>query len=169
MFTPDLSFLNISLTAAIAIILASYAIFLVKLKPTKEHESTPNRDFPKVEKTVMKTKTQKKQTMSAKAKKNASEEPVSADESEGIPEEPAEGVDTRTYVEERAYALTQEIQKRKKDKEAKKSFLLFGKKDFEGCPHKFGHLGSLPKNTPIPDECFGCPQILECLVGSKNK
>jgi hypothetical protein len=21
----------------------------------------------------------------------------------------------------------------------------------------------LPKNTPIPDECFGCPKILQCL------
>jgi len=31
------------------------------------------------------------------------------------------------------------------------------------CPHKFGYLHKLPKNTPIPDECFGCSKIVECL------
>jgi len=169
MFTPDLSVLNISLMAVIAIILAFYAIFLVKLKPTKEYESTSNRDFEKGEETVMKPKRPMKQTMPAKTKKTTNEDPASTVENQEIPEEPVESVQTRTHVEERARELTQEIQKRKKNKETKKSFFLFGKKDFEGCAHKFGYLRSLPKNTPIPDECFGCPQILECLMRPKNK
>ena len=54
------------------------------------------------------------------------------------------------------------------EKESKKSFLLFGEKTFEGCPHNFGHLKKLPKNTPIPDECFGCGQILECVASKKT-
>jgi hypothetical protein len=45
----------------------------------------------------------------------------------------------------------------------KKSFYLFGENDFRGCTNKLGHLNNLPKNTPIPGECFGCPKILECL------
>lgn len=166
MFTPDLSILNIGLMAVIAIILAFYAIFLVKLKPAKEYESAPNRDFEKGEETVMKPKRPRKQTMPAKT---INEEPASTVENQEIPEEDVESIQARTHVEERARELTQEIQKRKKDKEAKKSFFLFGKKNFEGCTHKFGYLKSLPKNTPIPDECFGCPQILECLMRSKNK
>jgi type IV secretory pathway VirB10-like protein len=166
MFTPDLSVLNIGLMAVIAIILAFYAIFLVKLKPTKEHEPTSNRDFEKGEETVMKPKRPMKQTMPAKT---INEEPASTHENEKIPEEDVEGIQTRTHIEERARALTQEIRKRKKDIEAKKSFFLFGKKNFEGCTHKFGYLKSLPKNTPLPDECFGCPQILECLMRSKKK
>jgi hypothetical protein len=166
MFTPDLSVLNIGLMAVIAIILALYAIFLVKLKPTKEYESAQNRDFEKGEETVMKPKRPMKQTVPAKT---INEEPASTPENEKIPEEDVESIQARTHVEERARALTQEIQKRKKDKETKKSFFLFGKKDFKGCTHKFGYLKNLPKNTPLPDECFGCPQILECLMRPKKK
>lgn len=32
------------------------------------------------------------------------------------------------------------------------------------CPHSFGYVRSLPKNTPIPDECLGCSWLVECLT-----
>jgi len=31
------------------------------------------------------------------------------------------------------------------------------------CIHHFGYLSNQPKNTPVPDECFGCTKILRCL------
>jgi len=31
------------------------------------------------------------------------------------------------------------------------------------CVHSFGYLRSLPKNTSVPDECFGCPKVMQCL------
>jgi len=34
------------------------------------------------------------------------------------------------------------------------------------CAHYFGYLRTLPKNTPIPDECFGCTKIMECFMQS---
>lgn len=34
---------------------------------------------------------------------------------------------------------------------------------FQKCIHDFGHLKNLPQNTPVPDECFGCPQVMRCL------
>ena len=34
---------------------------------------------------------------------------------------------------------------------------------FQKCVHSFGYLRSLPKNTPVPDECFGCPKAMQCL------
>jgi len=37
------------------------------------------------------------------------------------------------------------------------------------CLHHFGYLRTLPKNAPIPDECFGCQKIVECLVQSKPR
>jgi len=163
MFTLDLSVLNIGLSALIAIILASYAIFLFKLKPTKENKSTSNRDFEKEEKTVMKSKKSGKRTTLAETQETTNEEPSPVVENQEIPEESTETIQSGANVE------IEEEQKKKKDKETKKSFFLFGKKDFEGCTHKFGYLRSLPKNTPIPDECFGCPRILECLVQSKSK
>jgi hypothetical protein len=57
----------------------------------------------------------------------------------------------------------------KKTKDDRKSFFLFGETEFNGCTFKRGYLKSLPKNKPIPDECFGCPQILECIALSGNK
>jgi len=31
------------------------------------------------------------------------------------------------------------------------------------CAHEFGYLKDLPRNTPVPDECFGCPKVMQCL------
>ena len=163
MFPTELSLFDIAITAAIVIILASYAMFLFKLKLTKEDESTLNRDFETEEKTAMKPKRSGKRTTLVKTQETIDEEPSPVVENQETPEEPTETIQSRANVE------IEEDQKKKKDKETKKSFFLFGKKDFEGCAHKFGYLRSLPKNTPIPDECFGCPQILECLVRSKSK
>lgn len=36
------------------------------------------------------------------------------------------------------------------------------------CPHFFGYVRSLPKNTPIPDECLGCPWIVQCLTQAER-
>jgi len=38
----------------------------------------------------------------------------------------------------------------------------------KGCYHHFGYLGGLPKNTPIPNECFGCSKIVDCLITKKK-
>jgi len=37
------------------------------------------------------------------------------------------------------------------------------------CLHHFGYLGGLPRNTPIPGECFGCEKIVDCLITVKRK
>jgi len=34
---------------------------------------------------------------------------------------------------------------------------------FQKCVHQFGYLRNMPKNTSIPDECFGCPTVMRCL------
>jgi hypothetical protein len=36
------------------------------------------------------------------------------------------------------------------------------------CIHFYGYLHSLPKNTPIPDECFGCVKIVDCLISPNS-
>jgi cytoskeletal protein RodZ len=33
----------------------------------------------------------------------------------------------------------------------------------QNCAHEFGYLKDLPRNTPVPDECFGCPKVMQCL------
>lgn len=37
------------------------------------------------------------------------------------------------------------------------------------CLHYYGYLRTLPKNTPIPDECLGCQRVVECLVKAKTQ
>ena len=39
---------------------------------------------------------------------------------------------------------------------------------FTKCIHDFGYLRNLPQNTPIPDECFGCPQVMRCLFPNEQ-
>lgn len=158
-----LSLLDVALMAAIVIILTSYAIFLIKLKTPIDNKSTTKKHTEKKGKKSSQTKRVEKAETPAETKKITNEESTSVVETKKIPEEPTESIQTEAHTE------TEENQKKKEDKDRKKSFFLFGKKSFEGCPHKFGHLRSLPKNTPIPDECFGCPQILECLMPSKKK
>jgi len=33
------------------------------------------------------------------------------------------------------------------------------------CPYHFGYLASLPKNTPIPQECLSCKRV-DCIEGA---
>jgi len=49
---------------------------------------------------------------------------------------------------------------------AKQNAKGFEEKD---CLHHFGYLSGLPRNTPIPGECFGCQKIVDCLVTKKRK
>jgi hypothetical protein len=32
------------------------------------------------------------------------------------------------------------------------------------CLHHFAYLSKLPKNTSIPEECFFCSRIIECIA-----
>jgi len=139
----------------IAAILAVYTLLLIKLKPSKEDIETTENDSIELKKL-------EKPTTPTEISGNTSEEVTSA-----VQEESTEACQTEVN------ALNGDVEETKKknnkDKELKKSFFLFGEKDFEVCPHKFGYLKSLRKNAPIPDECFGCPQILECLMTRKSK
>jgi len=36
------------------------------------------------------------------------------------------------------------------------------------CSHFFGYVKTLPKSTPIPDECMWCPMIVKCLTGTEK-
>jgi hypothetical protein len=140
--------------AAIATILAFYALLLIKLKPTREEIETIEND-------LIEPDTFEEPTAPIETIENVGEEVTPT-----IQETPTETIE----VEANAESIdVEETGKDDKEKKSKKAFFLFGERDFEGCPHKFGYLKSLRKNAPIPDECFGCPQILECLMTRKSK
>lgn len=37
------------------------------------------------------------------------------------------------------------------------------------CAHHFGYLRDHPRNTPIPDECFGCQNVMRCLSSDGSR
>jgi len=50
----------------------------------------------------------------------------------------------------------------KKSKDSMKAFYLYGETKFDNCAYQFGYLRGVLKSKPIPDECFGCPKLIEC-------
>ncbi|MGO8805301.1 MAG: hypothetical protein ACLQO7_01675 [Candidatus Bathyarchaeia archaeon] len=36
------------------------------------------------------------------------------------------------------------------------------------CTHKFGYLSALKKKAEIPDECYSCTQLIQCVKEPKN-
>jgi hypothetical protein len=36
------------------------------------------------------------------------------------------------------------------------------------CTHRFGYLSALKKKTEIPDECYSCTQLINCVKEPKN-
>jgi len=38
----------------------------------------------------------------------------------------------------------------------------------KACQHYLGYVRTLPKSTPIPDECMWCSLIVKCLTGSEK-
>jgi len=138
----------------IAAILVFYALLLIKLKPSREEIETTEND-------LMEPKTLEKPTAPIETIENVGEEVTPT-----VQETPVETIGVKAETEN---IDVEETGKNNKDKETKRAFFLFGERDFEGCLHKFGYLKSLRKNAPIPDECFGCPQILECLMTRKSK
>lgn len=175
--------LGIPLIAATAIIITLYAILLIKLDPrptvlekpktaNREPRKSSTKDTEPIETTETHVESPKtplpvndyqpspEVTQPSGTIKESLREPTTMGES--VPARPP----IETHIET---AEMEEAPKPKEDEESKKSFYLFGEKNFEGCSHKFAYLNGLPKNTPIPDECFGCPQIVECLRNLKVK
>ena len=70
--------------------------------------------------------------------------------------------------ETKSAKATRDRKFRERSKDEQKTFFLFGETEFKGCKFKPGYLGSLPKNKPIPDECFGCPKLVECFQTLKT-
>jgi len=79
--------------------------------------------------------------ISQKRSQSVAEPRLSADHQEKLPREPEATVET---------AIRNPLKKQ-------------SAKGFQKCVHQFGYLKDMPKNTPIPDECFGCFKVLRCM------
>lgn len=68
--------------------------------------------------------------------------------------------------------VTVEVQKPKKEKEMIKKEetkvdqpkVEKKKEEIPGCKNNLGYLKKRPKNTPIPEECFTCSKMIDCMA-----
>lgn len=154
-------FLTLISTAGVALILIIYVVLVVKLRPSKEFAETGR--LPALEPRKDSGKPNQAEEAKTPSPKPQPPPPPPAKESSQQSTAKQRNNKPQPQREEKA----DEKKNGSKEGESKKSFYLFGEKNFEGCPHKFGYLKSLPKNMPIPDECFGCGEILECVRNHK--
>jgi hypothetical protein len=150
----------------IPVIIILYAIILVKLRPKEKSESRSGSFLPKTERYLSKTKTVRNSSST-----NDSVIIVNSQQTSDIQvRKSAKQVtgenlhDTQVKLE--PLALPNE---KTQEEKRKKSFFLFGEQDFNGCHHNLGHLSTVARNSPIPEECFGCPELLECVKTNSSK
>jgi hypothetical protein len=164
---------NIILTAAVIGIFVIFLFLLVKLNPSADTKRK-TEDESKHEK----PKQEQPRTLSPQSPTVPSEEtiPQTPPERPAILVSPANtGTSVQTRQEPRAMPLIPDQQRRASSTTQKtvapppsKPAPLPPYPTKKDCAHHFGYLRTFPKNSPIPDECFGCEKIVDCLVNNKK-
>ena len=72
---------------------------------------------------------------------------VQTAETLGTPEKPSEPVEAPKVIEEKPVPIPSARPQLRPP----------------NCNHFFGYLRKIPKNVSMPDDCFGCPKMVECL------
>ena len=159
----DLSTINILITAAVVALFIFFITVLLKLNPSTE----TRENF----ETQIKVESKKLLQTSSIAPRNPT--PTKTDvprviEKSVVAVSPTIGGSSIQAKQETPMppsSESREIPKPEKTVASTKTESASSKRD---CFHQFGYLRTLPKNAPIPDECFGCPKIVECLINTKN-
>ena len=144
----------------IPVIITLYAIILVKLRPKEKSESRSGSFLPKTERHLSETKAVRNSSSATGVVKAGNRQQTSDIQVRKSAKQVAGENLQDTRVELEPLALPNE---KTQEKKRKKSFFLFGEQDFKGCHHNLGHLSTVARNVPIPEECFGCPELLECV------
>lgn len=79
-----------------------------------------------------------------------------------LSEEPEEDFEADEYEEE-----TAETEELEPEPEIKPSVTKESKS--EGCPEEFGYLANRPKDAPIPQVCFVCPKMVDCMLSTRDE
>jgi len=150
----------------IPVIIILYAIVLVKLRPNEKTELQSNDFLSKTERRLSERKKIRNSSSAIDAieiEDNQQTSDISVNKSA---KQVAGGNQQEKQAKLGPLALPNE---KTQEKKKKKSFFLFGEQNFKGCHHNLGHLSTVARNVPIPEECFGCPELLECVKTKSNK
>ena len=166
----DLSTMNILLAGAVVALFAAFVFVLMKLNPTTEtkqsQESRTNVDKEKPQLLQLSQPPRPLHPSPRQVESSISSKPTvpitQALKAPLIDNQAKQSFPPPTP----ARIETREIPKQNKAMPSPpKTELAPTRKD---CIHFYGYLHSLPKNTPIPDECFGCVKIVDCLISPNS-
>jgi len=163
MLSFDLSTINILLIAAMVALFIVFITVLMKLNPSTEKREKAIEKEIKVERQKPPQTTPIVARIPQPAKidvPRVSEKPLVA----VSPTIGGSSVQAKQETPVPTLSESKEIPKPEKNVAPARTESVSSKRD---CLHQFGYLRTLPKNAPIPDECFGCPKIVECLVKAK--
>jgi len=163
MLSLDLSTTNIFLTTAVIALFILFIALLVKLHPSKETKKNPEVEIEVEKQRTLQTPIIPDNPPPMRV------EPPRVSEKPLIAVSPSIGGPSVQVKQEIAASTCnggREIPKQERIHIQAKNNSVPLKKD---CPHHFGYLRTFPKNSPIPDECFDCEKIVDCLVYKKSR
>jgi hypothetical protein len=172
MFSFDFSAFDLVLSIGVIVLIVLFVTTLVKLNPSSENKEkkkansyeeqpeliTPAQDFGQLDKVGL------SQTFPQSAERSASDKLQPPPQ---VVVGAATGGPSQESLEQPKSYGFRESSKNHKSQEAQKPAPKASQD--KDCFHFFGYLGGLPKNTPIPGECFGCQRIVDCLITPKKK
>ena len=174
-----------TLALLIPVILILYAFFLLRLKPEKEKEAFQTKLPTRTSKAMVEAQTGKSPTERVEVRKVPGVEPTPASQIQmnsdvraGLtPASKDQPVTKSPTFEQEAHTLIARISQQESGASTSARDVQDAQKkpssqmdiDFAGCRHYLGHLSKLPKSMPIPNECFGCPDTLQCIRHANKK
>lgn len=172
-FSLDLSTTNIILTVAVVGLLALFILLLVKLNPTKEDresfetaaevEKPVSREtLPVIRQRAPDVPPPRIEVQRPAEKQTVMERPMIAVSPTPSGSSMQTSQETKTPTTSYAKELARQAEQSARPNR-------FGNaSNRKDCIHHFGYLRTFPKNSPIPDECFGCEKIVDCLVAKNH-
>ncbi len=120
--------------------------------PPLAYTSRPLKTAPIPQAVSRSAKTMERQTgldtpSTAPHKEESQEKPTSTVHDEEPPKRPSQPIDPPKVIKESPVLISPTLTQLRP----------------ANCTHFFGYLRKLPKNTSMPDDCFGCPKMVECL------
>lgn len=67
-------------------------------------------------------------------------------------------------IETSTTTKSQETEEAKQETTAQEPEIEEKSEETTVCPHHLGYLKQRPKTTPMPEACFTCPKMIECMT-----
>lgn len=177
MLSFEFSAFDLVLSIAMIVLIVLFLTTIWKLNPTKETKQSQDEEVHEEEQEPSQLSPQPKevgypQTVQTSRPYGSWQSPEKT-VAQRPPQTPKLVVSATTegVSEESLERATKPDEYKEPTKPAKATFAKQSPRNADGkdCLHHFGYLNELPRNTPIPGECFGCQKIVDCLVTKKGK